>query len=403
MRPSHDDEQVEFWTTHGLDQEQGGFFGTLDQQGAPVAPYDKGVVNQARHLWTWSTYYHTLQQLPLIKDMAKVSYKFLTQHHLQTSKTIRNAAVAVWAVSQNGSSVTDPSLSLYGNMFAIFGIAKFAEVFNSTEAAALALQLFSFVDFTWHDKQYGGYDETTSLPVFDLHYLPGTNRTSKSFDTQMHCIEALGQLYLTSKDSKVLSRLLELLTILNHTAIVTLDSTEACKRVQTWLRPAGKVVPFSSDSDSPTNSSGWISLQHLINNTATEVATFTTAGSAMLPTTAAKATTAAAGTVPALNTSCSFICAGFDLKWGCLPSTNNPILVNVGHNLEGVHLFTGIIDSLLESGAIEPGLAASLKQRLLAVGMTAAAWGYDSQYGGVTQPGYFAKSQPYTKVCFAAK
>lgn len=42
---------LSFWQHHGLDDEHGGFHGTLDQYGRPVEPTAKGLVQQARHVW----------------------------------------------------------------------------------------------------------------------------------------------------------------------------------------------------------------------------------------------------------------------------------------------------------------------------------------------------------------
>jgi hypothetical protein len=40
-----------FWQQNGPDERFGGFHGTLDRSGSPVAPTYKGIVQQARHVW----------------------------------------------------------------------------------------------------------------------------------------------------------------------------------------------------------------------------------------------------------------------------------------------------------------------------------------------------------------
>ena len=46
-----------FWFEHGPDAVSGGFHGTLDRQGNPIAPDDKGLIQEVRHLWMLSTWY----------------------------------------------------------------------------------------------------------------------------------------------------------------------------------------------------------------------------------------------------------------------------------------------------------------------------------------------------------
>lgn len=41
----------DFWQQHGPDEQFGGFHGTLDLSGTPVAPTYKGIVQEARHVW----------------------------------------------------------------------------------------------------------------------------------------------------------------------------------------------------------------------------------------------------------------------------------------------------------------------------------------------------------------
>ena len=40
-----------FWARHGVDSTHGGFHGTLARDGGVIDPMDKGIVQQARHVW----------------------------------------------------------------------------------------------------------------------------------------------------------------------------------------------------------------------------------------------------------------------------------------------------------------------------------------------------------------
>jgi hypothetical protein len=42
---------LSFWARHGLDNENGGIYGTLDRAGRPISPTAKGLIQQTRHIW----------------------------------------------------------------------------------------------------------------------------------------------------------------------------------------------------------------------------------------------------------------------------------------------------------------------------------------------------------------
>ncbi|WIA09790.1 hypothetical protein OEZ85_009165 [Tetradesmus obliquus] len=46
-----------FWACNGLDEAYGGFHGTLQRDGSPTPPADKGLVQGTRHAWAFSTFH----------------------------------------------------------------------------------------------------------------------------------------------------------------------------------------------------------------------------------------------------------------------------------------------------------------------------------------------------------
>ena len=225
---------MDFWLTRGLDLEYGGVYGTLDRDGNPVEGLtlgvvngyaidstDKGIIQQARHLWALSTYHQSLvrqgvEPSPDIRDAAESCRAFMLDYLLDRSDNR-----FYFMVSRDGSDVVHPGKNFYGNLFAIYGLSKYAEVFGSDESRDQAMATFLSYDATLeengiHDAVFKGYDETGLIPVKDNSKLP-SGRLSKTLDTLLHALEALTQLYKVVEDEqisqRVADRILELLEI----------------------------------------------------------------------------------------------------------------------------------------------------------------------------------------------
>src|SRR5690606_19853496 len=69
-----------FWLRHGPDAEHGGFHATLNEHGAVVAPTDKGLIQQARHLWSLSVWFRYRDQSPAVRKLAEGTYDFMMTH-----------------------------------------------------------------------------------------------------------------------------------------------------------------------------------------------------------------------------------------------------------------------------------------------------------------------------------
>jgi mannobiose 2-epimerase len=190
-----------FWKAHGLDVQHGGMYGFLDRSGAPKADADKGLIQQARHLWSFSTWYARREKTPEIKATADNIYAFISDHLLD-----RKDNEFYYKVSADGSKATDPKKLLYAESFAIFALATYGQVFGVQQAAEQALACFKSIDRRMHDTEHLGYDQTN-----DPGWLaPGAQ---KDTNTHIHVLEALTALYRQSKDASVRARLEEMVKV----------------------------------------------------------------------------------------------------------------------------------------------------------------------------------------------
>lgn len=209
----------EFWKTHGPDAKYGGFYGALDRAGEKSTPTDKGLIQQARHLWAMSMWYEKKSQTPEVKALADDLFRFLTLHFYDARDK-----EFYFRVSESGV-VVEPKKVLYAESFAIYALAEYARVFHVPAAATFALECFHSIDARAHDAKYGGYDQTND-PAW---LTPGAQ---KEMNTHIHLLESFTALYVSTKDPTVKERASELLDV--------------C--AQRLLQPAGyQYLEFSRD------------------------------------------------------------------------------------------------------------------------------------------------------------
>ena len=188
----------EFWKTHGPDREHGGFHGTLDRTGNPVAPTDKGLIQTTRHLWSTSLWYEKRARTPEVKAFSDDLYRFLMKHFYDAG-----AKEFHFKVSRSGEPVQTKKV-LYANAFAIYALTQYARVYGVREAGDAALACFRAIDTRAHDSKFGGYDQRNDPAWLS----PGAE---KETNTHLHLMEAFSTLYAYGKDPVVKERLGELI------------------------------------------------------------------------------------------------------------------------------------------------------------------------------------------------
>lgn len=198
-------DNVEFWIDRGPDRQFDGFHGTLDRRGQPTEPTIKGLIQQSRHLWTFSTWYARREKSPRIEGIARNLYQFILDHFGAGSGD------GFYRKVDRSGKVTDAVLQVYPEAFAVFALSTFGRVFDEPQAIQRALACFRAFDRRAHEPKYGGYDLTGEPPW----QTPGAN---KETNTHIHVMEALTALGEVCRDIDVHQRLREFteLTITRH-------------------------------------------------------------------------------------------------------------------------------------------------------------------------------------------
>lgn len=209
--------QYNLWYPQTVDYEYGGFLSRYSYDWQPIGPQNKMIVTQARHTWTASKVaYRDSTRKDFIK-YGRHGFDFLQK--------------AMWDEEQGGfyRDVTregevipgDDGVirkGLYGNAFGIYGLASYYQASGDTAALGLAKQIFNWLDQGSYDPQYGGY--FNSLSRQGEPYGAESDYASegvKDYNSGIHILEALAELYQVWPDETVRDRLHEMFVVVRDT------------------------------------------------------------------------------------------------------------------------------------------------------------------------------------------
>ena len=200
---------VPFWLERSTDREYGGFTGQMSNDGTIDSRAHKGLILNARLLWTFSALYRFNKDNRHF-DMARRAYDYLETFfwdHLHGG--------AFWQVDFQGHPLDDKK-KIYGQAFYIYALAEYYQAFGGDPAIKLARQLYDLIETNSRDKIYGGYIEVCSRDwsvAEDLRLSEKDMDEKKSMNNHLHLLEAYTNLYRIWPDTKLRERLTELFDI----------------------------------------------------------------------------------------------------------------------------------------------------------------------------------------------
>ena len=201
---------IDFYLPNCVDTTNGGYFESL--KGNRFGPTgEKFLTQQSRQLWFFSNLVATGIEKDAARSAAKSGFDFLE------GKFRDRANGGYFAKVSDAGKPTDRRKHVYLNAFALYGITAYHRATGDPAALTAAQDLFRILETKAHDDRHGGYTEffyEDWKPINDPRepmYVgpPGT----KTFNTHLHVLEALTELYRAWPDAQVRRRLDEMLTI----------------------------------------------------------------------------------------------------------------------------------------------------------------------------------------------
>lgn len=181
----------DWWITHSIDHEQGGFYGEIRPNNTPIKTATKGIVLNTRILWFFSEVAAVIDK-PAYRDVATRAYHYLIDHFLD-----KVFGGVYWELDAQGNPVNTKKQT-YAQAFAVYALCSYYKLTGDEQAMAHALDCFALLEEKTIDPVHEGYFEAFTrewgkmddvrLSDKDLNY-------PKSMNTHLHVLEAYTTLY----------------------------------------------------------------------------------------------------------------------------------------------------------------------------------------------------------------
>jgi len=200
---------LSFWMKYTPDPEHGGFYGKIDHQNQVDETADKGLVLNARILWSFATAYSFNGRKEYL-EMANRSYRYILEHFADPA-----FGGVYWSVDYKGE-MKDGKKQIYGLAFCIYAMASYYQATGDQQALHFAKDLFEYIEKYSFDNIKGGYLEAFTRGwelIEDLRLSEKDANEKKTMNTHLHIIEAYAALYRVCQNDRLKDRIIHLLTI----------------------------------------------------------------------------------------------------------------------------------------------------------------------------------------------
>ena len=212
------DNMFELWYPKSIDTVYGGFFSDINYKWELQGRQNKMIVTQARHVWSASNaaqFYKDSNKKNLLLKVAAHGFEFL-----KSTMWDKEFGGFYDLVNREGEPLKENGKIIkrvYGNAFAIYGLAAYYKASGDISALKLAEETFYWLEKNSYDSLYGGYFQFISREGVPFIYGYG-NDPPKDQNSSIHLLEAFTELYSVWHNEKLKERLTSLLHIIRDIA-----------------------------------------------------------------------------------------------------------------------------------------------------------------------------------------
>ena len=216
-----------------LKDPRGGFYGEVASDGTILYDAPRGVILNARIIWSFAAAYQALPETPYLVAAVHARDYFL--EHFCDHKY----GGVYWSVDAAGERL-DTKKQLYAQGFAIYGLSELYKVTGDDEVLKNAINLYRVVETYFADKENGGYIEALARdfsPLEDMSLSAHDINADKTMNSHLHVLEAYANLYQVWPDEELKEAVQKLLDLVG-TRIMGPDG-----HLQLYFRKDWSVMP----------------------------------------------------------------------------------------------------------------------------------------------------------------
>jgi cellobiose epimerase len=212
------DKDFNIWYPLCIDTVNGGYYSDFNYKWELKGPQNKMVVSQARHIWSTAnaTFFYGEKSKDALIKIAAHGFRYLND--------------VMWDKEYGGfyNLVTETGIpfkddrkiikEVYGNTFAIYGLAAYYKATGDTAALDLAKKTFYWMEKHSYDPEYGGYYQFITREGVPLkNGYKGV--PPKDQNSSIHILECFTELYNVWPDPLLKERLNSMLVLLRDKII----------------------------------------------------------------------------------------------------------------------------------------------------------------------------------------
>jgi len=198
-----------FWRRHVVDERRGGFIGLMSNDLHVQEDAARGLILNARLLWTFSAVYRYTQD-ERDRSLAQRAYGYLSRRFHDEEH-----GGFFWELRFDGS-VLDDAKKVYGEAFCIYALAEYHRTFGGSLALERAVSVFDLIEARALDAKLGGYFEVMSRDwrlSEDMRLSDKDMTAAKSMNNHLHILEAYTNLLRIWPQGRLADRLRELIDL----------------------------------------------------------------------------------------------------------------------------------------------------------------------------------------------
>jgi mannobiose 2-epimerase len=231
-----------FWTRHSVDSVHGGFIGRMSNDLVVDSNAAKGLVLNARLLWSFSAM-HRFTKNPDCLKLAHRAYDYILRHFWDAEHE-----GAFWNLHPDGRPL-NTCKKTYGHAFLIYAMAEYYQCTGKEEALKKAQQVFGLLEDHAFDPADLGYFDAynRNWTLADDQRLGDEDMNEKkSMNNHLHLLEAFSNLYRVWKHPQVADRLKMLIDLFCEKILNSENGHLVLFFDETWNRKS-QIVSFGHD------------------------------------------------------------------------------------------------------------------------------------------------------------